>query len=520
MPEVLHTEADGHLPILGDALVVSTAVGPGRVQPDALEARVASLSQPRVEAADSSGSLGRALQQRAPGGVLSLQRAIGNAAVTRLVTARKQMLQRTRAPSRSAIGAALSTAAGERRSPQSLSSPVTDTVVRRLASPRGVLQRQATQTLTGDTEIREWLRDHSYADIGNLPEAEKLRLINRLLKGWVSDDDLTAIHWVCGGVTDRSEMARIDAAIRPQVKSLNARQGAWLGRILDYRPGPSVATLEAEKTSLEAITKSGSGKSFGEVASSFAKLKDVTHDLSILKTGTGTYVGSQCAVQPSGALPTDCTTIVLEVLENTFTQQGRAADWAKVKKKYAENTKARGGSGLSGLDVQAALQSEAGWKGVFWAPDPRYQIPKAELDKANPDEASYTYGKAKKGTYYKDYGKPGYPGVSIDQTVTNYAPEAPNPGHGTASTSTKDMTQLDKLKKLPFGVLAAHGGEHMTVITYGKVIEVHWAKEATDPNLIEQTSLEQWAVGPRSGYHYYASGAIVAPAADLDAAFR
>ena len=60
----------------------------------------------------------------------------------------------------------------------------------------------------------------------------------------------------------------------------------------------------------------------------------------------------------------------------------------------------------------------------------------------------------------------------------------------------------------------------MTVITYGKVIEVHWAKEASDPNLIEQTSLEQWAVGPVSGYHYYASGAIVAPAADLDAAFK
>ena len=39
-----------------------------------------------------------------------------------------------------------------------------------------------TRKLTGDTEIREWLRDHTYADIGKLPEAEKLRLINRLLK--------------------------------------------------------------------------------------------------------------------------------------------------------------------------------------------------------------------------------------------------------------------------------------------------------------------------------------------------
>jgi len=282
---------------------------------------------------------------------------------------------------------------------------------------------------------------------------------------------------------------------------------------------PDIAALEAEKTRLEAITKVGSGKSFGEVGGAFAQLKDVSHDLAVLSTGTGNYVGTQCAVQPAGATLTNCTNIVMEVLENTFTQQGLTAVWTKVKAKYQQNTKARGGGGMSGLDVQAALQSEAGWKGVYWAPDPSYQIPAAELDKARPDEASFTAGKAKKGTYYKNFGKKGYPGVSIAQSVTNYAPEAPNAGYGAASTTVKDTTQLAKLKKVPFGVLAAHGGEHMTIIAYGKVIEVHWAKEATDADLIEQMDLEKWAVGPRSGYHYYASGAIVAPASDIDAAF-
>lgn len=284
---------------------------------------------------------------------------------------------------------------------------------------------------------------------------------------------------------------------------------------------PDIATLIAEKARLEAITKSGSGKSFGEVGAATTQLKKVTHDLAVLETGTGTYVGNQCPVAPAGTTPTDCTNIVLEVLSETFAQQGKAADWTKVKKKYAENTKARGGTGLSGLDVQAALQSEAGWKGVYWAPDPAYQIPKAELDKANPDEASFTSAIAgKKQTYYKDYGKAGYPGVSISQRVINYAPELPKDPTATASTTTKDTTQLNKLKKVPFGVLSAHGGQHMTLITYGKVIEVHWSRAATDPSLIEQTDLENWAVGPKSGYHYYASGAIVAPAADIDNAFK
>lgn len=284
---------------------------------------------------------------------------------------------------------------------------------------------------------------------------------------------------------------------------------------------PDIAALAAEKTQLEATIKKGSGKSFGEVGAATARLKKLEHDLAILETGTGTRVGNKCPVAPAGTTPTDCTSFVLELLSATFAQQGRAADWAKVQKKYAENTAARGGLGLSGLDVQAALQSEAGWQGIYWAPDPSYQIPKAELDKANSSEASYTSAIAKKQkTYYKDFGKAGYPGVSIAQRVINYAPEKPTAPAAPASTTTVDTSQLEKLKKVPFGVLAAHGGEHMTIISYGKVVEVHWRKAATDPNLIEETSLEKWAVGPNSGYHYYASGTIVAPAADIVAAFK
>jgi hypothetical protein len=60
----------------------------------------------------------------------------------------------------------------------------------------------------------------------------------------------------------------------------------------------------------------------------------------------------------------------------------------------------------------------------------------------------------------------------------------------------------------------------MTLIMNGKVLEVHWSLEATNVDLIEETDLEKWAVGEISGFHYYASGAIVAPAAEVDAAFK
>jgi hypothetical protein len=283
---------------------------------------------------------------------------------------------------------------------------------------------------------------------------------------------------------------------------------------------PDIAALETEKAALEATTRAGSGKTFDEVAIAFTKLEDVKQRLGILETGTGSFVGSECPIHPPGTESISCTSIVMTVLEKVFTQQGRAADWAKVQKKIAEHTKTRSKKlGLEGEDIQAALQSEVGWKGIFWAPDPAYKIPTEELTGGGitEDEAGWAFDRARKKGIY---GNKGEPKISIDHLVTNYAPEAPKVGHGEPSKTKKDTTQLAKLKKLPFGVLAAHGATHMTLITYGKVIEVHWEKEATDVHLIEQTDLEKWAVGPKSGYHYFASGTIVAPAADVDAAFK
>lgn len=103
--------------------------------------------------------------------------------------------------------------------------------------------------------------------------------------------------------------------------------------------------------------------------------------------------------------------------------------------------------------------------------------------------------------------------------MVDYAPEAPNAGFGDASKTVATTSQLAKLAKLRFGVLSAHGGVHMTLISDGKVVEVHWDKEATDPDVIEETDFAKWAIGPNSGFHYYASGAIVAPTSDVDAAF-
>jgi hypothetical protein len=77
-----------------------------------------------------------------------------------------------------------------------------------------------TRHLTSDTEIRNWVHGHSSADVGGLPADEKLRLINRLLNGYVAEGDVSAIEKLCGSVTSATEMSAIKTKIEPRVKEL------------------------------------------------------------------------------------------------------------------------------------------------------------------------------------------------------------------------------------------------------------------------------------------------------------
>jgi hypothetical protein len=153
-----------------------------------------------------------------------------------------------------------------------------------------------------------------------------------------------------------------------------------------------------------------------------------------------------------------------------------------------------GQTGMNGIPIQRALESELGWKGVFWAPDPNFAYKKSNGDAET--EHSYAYSVAKnKGTYYK---------VSVDHTVVNFAPES-------GSSTTKDDSGLGKLKKIPFGVLTARGARHMALIVAGVVYEVHWDEKANSANLYGATPLESWG---------WDSGAIVAPPNDIAEAFK
>jgi hypothetical protein len=213
------------------------------------------------------------------------------------------------------------------------------------------------------------------------------------------------------------------------------------------------------------------------------------HQAAVDSTGTGTVQGNKCsAPAPSGVAQSDCTQYVYDILKSTFGAKHDATTWQEVA---AEAATISGSGGLRGTALQKALETKAGWKGVFWAPSPR-----------NPADSSSEHPVAYKrvhqeGLYSKD-------DVAADDkhSVINYRP--------TAGTVQPEFTTLDQLKRVPLGVISARGGTHMTLVINGQVYEVHWDKPATDRDVIQATPLEQWA---------WQSGVIVMPPDDFKAAF-
>jgi hypothetical protein len=243
-----------------------------------------------------------------------------------------------------------------------------------------------------------------------------------------------------------------------------------------------------DRTELAAVGAAPTTHSLGEVGAAKARDMMLEHQQSVAATGTGTVQGNQCTAATPGVANSDCTQYVYDILKYAFGAKGQAAKWRSVAK---EASRISGSGGLRGTALQTALETQAGWKGVFWAPSPR-----------NPEDGRSEHPAAnkrviEKGLYSRD-------DVAVDNTrsVIDYRPKA--------STKAPTFTLIDQLKKVPLGVISARGGTHMTLIINGEVYEVHWELPATDPNVIQATQLEKWQ---------WQSGVIVMPGVDFTKAF-
>jgi hypothetical protein len=214
-------------------------------------------------------------------------------------------------------------------------------------------------------------------------------------------------------------------------------------------------------------------------AAEAAQRMDKAHDAALEATGVGLYYGAQRSALESWGDVTgiDCTSYMLTVLKAAFD----AADLGDQIRDLISDAATEGGGSLKGIDVMQLLQERFDWEGVYWNPD-------TKTPSDGQDEHPYSAYLASKGGYY---------GIDVDpdRAVTNYRPSW-------NGSTTQDLSGIEALELLPFGVLAARGGRHMAVVVYGEVYECHWLTSATSEDVITDIPLSEWD---------WLSGAIVYP---------
>ncbi|MGH9606624.1 MAG: DUF4157 domain-containing protein [Terracidiphilus sp.] len=102
-----------------------------------------------------------------------------------------------------------------------------------------------TRHLTSDSDIRDWVSKHTVADFQKIATAEKARLLNRLLEGWISDDDVTAFEDICKGITGPAERTDLQRATQSHVNDMSGtgqqtRVRQALGRAFIAPPAAAV----------------------------------------------------------------------------------------------------------------------------------------------------------------------------------------------------------------------------------------------------------------------------------------
>lgn len=255
----------------------------------------------------------------------------------------------------------------------------------------------------------------------------------------------------------------------------------------------------SDATEVTSTTTPSPTSSLGQLWASGGKAsveeKMGAHRRSIDETGVGLYYGDHSSMKGmslsekqnwidrhaiAGTNPpraadlkqSSCIGWAMENVGEAYKSAGKTQRWNQIKRIVQRD-------GMRGTTLAKELKKD-GWESVYWNPD----------TKKNADgnaEHSFSALQVRRG-------KPYY-GIKVDHQVTNYRPAS-------GSSTSKDMSGIDKLKDVPFFFGLAKGGMHTFVGTEGKVNEFHWADMPDNPEAIEETPLEDFG---------WLSGVIMVP---------
>ncbi len=98
----------------------------------------------------------------------------------------------------------------------------------------------------GDANARDFASGNK-TTIPNYSANQLLEHLNRLLDGWVSDDDVQAFETICHGVRDPKIMAEIRNSLSPRLEELHSEhQRKWIEDAINFKPIPEDETVQRD----------------------------------------------------------------------------------------------------------------------------------------------------------------------------------------------------------------------------------------------------------------------------------
>ncbi|MFH1811090.1 MAG: hypothetical protein ABIJ09_20285 [Pseudomonadota bacterium] len=267
-----------------------------------------------------------------------------------------------------------------------------------------------------------------------------------------------------GRVHDRLAML----AENRQVASTGSTGGA-------SRPSFGQRLAEEGRTSLterterhnRLVEERGVGTYFGD-HSSYHSLSQ-TEKAAYLKEHTKP---GQTAPTPNQLKQTSCVDWALESVVEAYKKAGKPERGEEIKRIVGRE------GGYGGV-LCRELQKD-GWKSMFFAHDAK----KPDMEGGSRrDHAAYV-NMAKQGKFWVKYPSET---MKVDGFIQNYRPSDD-------SSTPKDMSGIDALKKVPFAIGVAKGGMHCFAMQDGTVNENHWNAGPDDggEHMFQRTPLEDW----------------------------
>ncbi|MBM3199802.1 hypothetical protein FJZ53_02605 [Candidatus Woesearchaeota archaeon] len=223
---------------------------------------------------------------------------------------------------------------------------------------------------------------------------------------------------------------------------------------------------------------------------------------------------------------TDCLEWCLLNMRKAYNGVGMSRDWEGILETAVKNSnttqlsKKHGFKGLLGTELSKELVKN-GWVALYYNPDtelpkdkPAVILPKEEVKKLDLRFLWFEYfvqWTEHIGSYKEAKENKIYYGIPITDMITDYNPTTElkdirfniSAIVSVKSPTVKKTDKVEKIKKIPFGLLLARGGQHSAIISYGKVYELHHGLGPTNKSLIEVKDFEtEWN---------WLSGVIIVP---------